>query len=83
MIKYLLKLPKEQLETGNLIEDGINFIKVESIDDLNFIEDKFKYISEATHKNLKRSQLQENDILFSIAGALGRYINSFKGNLPS
>lgn len=59
---------------GYKFEDsGINFIKVESIA-LNgdFITSKFDFISEDCHESLKRSQLKDGDILFSIAGALGR-----------
>ena len=53
--------------------DGINFIKIEAIDDDGcFIEDKFAHINEECNESLRRSQLRENDILFSIAGALGR-----------
>ena len=37
-----------------------------------FIEDKFAHINEECYESLRRSQLKENDILFSIAGALGR-----------
>jgi type I restriction enzyme S subunit len=36
------------------------------------IPNKVAYIDEECHKALKRSQLKTNDILFSIAGALGR-----------
>jgi type I restriction enzyme M protein len=54
-------------------EDGINFIKIESIkEDGSFIPEKFAFVSEECHQAFKRSQLKENDILFSIAGALGR-----------
>jgi type I restriction enzyme M protein len=54
-------------------ESGINFIKIESIDDGGyFIREKFAHINQACNESLKRSQLKENDILFSIAGALGR-----------
>ena len=57
----------------NFQNDGINFIKIESINENGgFIDDKFDHISDECHKKLKRSQLQENDILFSIAGAIGR-----------
>ena len=53
--------------------EGVNFVKVESIA-LNgdFIEYKFAHISDEANTALKRSQLKEGDILFSIAGALGR-----------
>ena len=53
--------------------DGINFIKVESLTSNNgFIPAKFAKISTDCNESLKRSQLQKGDILFSIAGALGR-----------
>jgi type I restriction enzyme, S subunit len=54
-------------------EQGINFIKIESVtEDGNILFEKLAYIDAATHALLNRSQLQEKDILFSIAGALGR-----------
>lgn len=54
-------------------DKGINFIKIQSIDNEgNFIKSKFAYINKDCNDNLKRSQLQVGDILFSIAGALGR-----------
>lgn len=57
----------------NFVSEGINFIKIESISlNGNFIENKFAYITEEGNNALKRSQLKEGDILFSIAGALGR-----------
>lgn len=53
--------------------EGINFIKVETITTTGqFINSKFAYINPDCHETLKRSQLQKDDILFSIAGALGR-----------
>jgi type I restriction enzyme S subunit len=53
--------------------DGINFVKVESISENGqFIESKFAHITQACHDTLRRSQLNCGDILFSIAGALGR-----------
>ena len=53
--------------------EGVNFVKIESVDENgHFICEKFDHISDECHKKLKRSQLQENDILFSIAGAIGR-----------
>ena len=54
-------------------EEGINFIKVESITKTGeFIESKFNYISPECNKFLSRSKMQKGDLLFSIAGALGR-----------
>jgi restriction endonuclease S subunit len=52
---------------------GVNFIKIESLTDEGcIIWDKLAFIDEETHKLLRRSQLKNKDILFSIAGALGR-----------
>ena len=53
--------------------EGINFFKVESIDQEGGIEEsKLAKIDSNTHELLKRSQLRAGDILFSIAGAIGR-----------
>ena len=55
------------------VEKGINFIKAESMsDDGGFLPDKFAFIDEQTHELLKRSQLQDGDVLISIAGTIGR-----------
>ena len=68
----------------NFQTDGVNFIKIESIDENGkFICEKFDHINEACHEKLKRSQLQENDILFSIAGAIGRTAVVTKEILPA
>jgi type I restriction enzyme S subunit len=54
-------------------KSGINFIKIESITtDGRFLMHKMAHIDEACDLALSRSRLQEGDILFSIAGALGR-----------
>ena len=51
----------------------INFIKIENIDPSSGEITPEMKISRKEHNGyLKRSQLQENDILFSIAGTLGR-----------
>lgn len=50
-------------------DSGVNFIKAESVTlDGQIDESVFAYIDEATHRKLKRSQIEEGDILFSIAG---------------
>jgi type I restriction enzyme S subunit len=52
---------------------GINFIKIESLtENGKIIKDKVAFIDTYTHNLLKRSQLKLGDVLFSIAGALGR-----------
>lgn len=54
-------------------DDGVNFLKIECFDENGgFIENKVAHISEECHQKLKRSQLKTGDILFSIAGAIGR-----------
>lgn len=50
--------------------EGINFIKLECFDNGRINPSKFMFISEETNdKELKRSRLEVNDILFAIAGA--------------
>jgi type I restriction enzyme, S subunit len=66
------------------VSRGINFIKVETITtDGRFIMGKEAHIDAATHAVLRRSQLRAGDILFSIAGALGRSTVVEKSWLPS
>ncbi len=51
-------------------ECGISFIKTEAFSGSNIILKKLSFIDEETHeKELKRSMLEENDILITIAGA--------------
>jgi len=65
-------------------DEGINFIKIESVtEDGNFLTHKFNYISDECHEKLNRSQLHENDVLFSIAGAFGRSAVVTKSILPA
>ncbi|MCQ2316307.1 MAG: restriction endonuclease subunit S [Bacteroidales bacterium] len=55
-------------------EYGINFIKGESIQENHTFDlQKISHIDEETNDLLKRSIIQENDILFTIAGTLGRF----------
>ncbi|TQS88603.1 restriction endonuclease subunit S [Arthrobacter sp. TS-15] len=55
------------------VSSGVRFIKVETIaTDGKYLPDKVAYIDASTHGLLRRSQLKQDDILFSIAGALGR-----------
>lgn len=62
----------------------INFIKVENIDQSSGEIQIEQKISEHEHTGyLKRSQLMENDILFSIAGTLGRVTVVEKKHLPA
>lgn len=66
------------------VSSGINFIKVNCIDENgNFLADKFEYIDEETNELLSRSKLEEGDILYSIAGTIGRLIIVSKDILPA
>ena len=66
------------------VESGINFVKVESITtNGEFLEHKFAKITSECHEGLKRSQLRNEDILFSIAGALGRTAYVTESILPA
>lgn len=57
----------------NFTEEGVTFVKVECIDSTgSFVSNKFAKIGLDCHNALLRSQLKEGDLLFSIAGALGR-----------
>jgi type I restriction enzyme, S subunit len=71
-----LKITKGTTPTtvgGRFVDHGINFLKVESIGEDGALErDKLAQIDEESHALLSRSQLEENDVLFSIAGAIGR-----------
>lgn len=65
-------------------DHGINFVKVESISQNgNFIFNNFEHIDSETNDAFSRSILEENDILFSIAGALGRCAVVNKDILPA
>lgn len=64
---------------------GINFIKAESITQDGRIDtDKFSFIDDKTNEALKRSQLQERDVLISIAGMFLGKTSVLKGeHLPA
>ena len=68
----------------SFVESGINFVKAESMTgDGGFIPEKFAFIDIETHELLKRSQLQEGDVLISIAGTIGRIAVIPKDFLPA
>ncbi|MDO9528620.1 MAG: restriction endonuclease subunit S [Syntrophales bacterium] len=63
---------------------GINFVKIEAIrEDGHFLEEKFAFINDDCNNKLERSKLQEGDVLFSIAGALGRVAVVTNNILPA
>ena len=65
-------------------ESGINFVKIECLtEDCKFIISKMLHISDECNQKLKRSILQEGDVLFSIAGAIGRTAIVTKEILPA
>ena len=87
-IKYLASLiSKGTTPTTigrDILDEGeIRFIKVENIVD-NQIEIKPEhYIDEKTNQMLKRSQLKENDVLFVIAGTIGKVSLVGPNHLPA
>jgi type I restriction enzyme S subunit len=58
---------------GRFVEHGISFVKVESLaEDGRILPDKLAHIDAATDALLPRSRLEQDDILFTIAGTIGR-----------
>jgi type I restriction enzyme S subunit len=69
---------------GKFTDSGINFIKVESLTDRGtFIKSKFGFIDDNTNQLLSRSKINEGDVLFSIAGTIGRVAVVTKDILPA
>lgn len=66
------------------IEDGVRFLRVENILDNGTISlEGIAHITDEMHKGfLKRSILQENDVLVSIAGTLGKTAIIQNDDLP-
>lgn len=71
---------------GNVsyLEDGIGFLRAENVAGLDKLDKtNLKYIDKNTHTGyLKRSIIEENDILITIAGTLGRTAIVKRENLP-
>lgn len=64
--------------------NGVNFIKIEGLKGLRFNKSKCLYVDYSIHeKELKRSQLKVNDILFAIAGSIGKLGLVTKDILPA
>ena len=74
--KCCIKITKGTTPTTlkkQFVESGINFIKVNCIDEKgSFLKDKFDFIDDETNELLSRSKLEKGDILYSIAGTIGR-----------
>jgi type I restriction enzyme S subunit len=66
------------------VESGIKFIKTECFEGSNINISKCLFIDNIIHENeLKRSILKENDILFAIAGSIGKVNIITKEILPA
>ncbi|MCI9430366.1 MAG: N-6 DNA methylase, partial [Lachnospiraceae bacterium] len=65
------------------VEEGINFIKIENITNDGEISGALAQITPECNERLKRSQLQADDILFSIAGSFGRIARVPETILPA
>lgn len=65
-------------------DTGINFVRAVSMDELGqFDEDDFLKIDEETNSKFSRSVLHESDVLFSIAGVIGRVAVVDQSILPA
>ena len=83
-----LKITKGSTPTtldSEFSDKGIKFYRSECLTDSRIIDkNKAKYISKETYDKMKRSQLFENDILFSMAGAyLGKTSIVMKDDIPA
>ena len=66
------------------VDKGISFVKVENVHDYYIDHTTIRqFITVDAHEFQKRSQLQENDMLFSIAGTIGRIYLVKTEDLPA
>lgn len=69
---------------GKFVDKGINFIKAESITEQHgFLLTKFSFIDEHTNSLLNRSVIQAEDLLYTIAGTIGRFALITKDLTPA
>jgi type I restriction enzyme S subunit len=69
---------------GGYSADGVNFLKAEAITDGgNIDKKKLTFVTLDIHEKYGRSQLKENDVLFTMAGVLGRSAMVRKEHLPA
>ncbi len=69
---------------GKFTETGINFIKAESItEEHGFNLNKIAFIDEHTNNLLNRSVIQADDLLYTIAGTIGRFALIKKDLVPA
>jgi type I restriction enzyme S subunit len=65
-------------------QTGVRFVKVENIDRFGInTESITEFISEEAHQALSRSQFTEGDVLFSIAGTIGKTALVSSKHLPA
>ena len=85
LCKKITKGTTPNAKVGGFATAGINFIKSESLSYDGLVDpSKFAFISSNTHEKLKRSIIEENDILYSIAGMnLGKCASIERNNLPA
>jgi type I restriction enzyme S subunit len=85
--EYLIEITKGTTPTtigGEFLDEGVNFIKAECLNTGRVIDKKsLSYISQDIHNKLNRSILKEEDLLFSIAGHLGKMAIVRKNDLPA
>lgn len=85
--KYVTLITKGTTPTSigrSFRESGVNYIKAECIDESGtLVSNRLAYIDLDTHEALRRSQLEKGDILFSIAGVLGRVMIIGAKTLPA
>ena len=63
---------------------GVAFVKTEAFEDSRIIPERLSYVDNETHTTfLKRSILEEDDILISIAGTIGKCAMVPKDILPA
>ena len=68
----------------DFVDNGINFVKGESIgEDHSFNKTLFAFIDEDTDALLARSRIKNRDILFTIAGTLGKFAMADESILPA
>lgn len=69
---------------GNFSDSGINFIKAESITNDHYFDlMKFSHIDTVTNELLSRSVVCGGDLLYTIAGTIGRFAVVSKSILPA
>lgn len=72
----------------NFITDAalptINYFKAESIDNGHFVDaDALSKIDIEVHNSMKRSQIESGDILFSMAGTIGKFCIAENEHVPA